>query len=178
MALPAYASERDDLFDGGYSPRRIRFYLSHWSALLGIAEHPGAGRGELDALRREWELVNSDATVMGVCACERRGFYRSTPAEYARGGGYRSEGADNVAVLLADLEYAADALPIHWRATATIFHAQQRADVWAARLATHRMLGMPRPQDRGIEPSDGEHRALGMMARTLGWETPRLREVS
>lgn len=173
MALPAYVSDRDDLFDGGYSPRRIRFYLGHWAALASIAIDPAAGRGELDALRREWELVNTDATVMGVCACERRGFYRSTPAEYARGGGYRSEGADNVAVLLADLEHAADALPIHWRATATIFHAQQRADVWAARLATHRMLGFQRPQDHGIEPSDSGHRALGMMARTLGWRSER-----
>jgi hypothetical protein len=160
-----------DAFDGSYSPRHIRFLLVHWQALASIAIDPAAGRGELDALRREWELVNTDATVMGVCACERRGFYRSTPAEYARGGGYRSEGAANVAVLLADLEHAADALPIHWRATAAIFHAQQRPAVWAARLATHRMLGMPRPQDRGIEPSDSGHRALGMMARTLGWRS-------
>jgi hypothetical protein len=162
-------SERDDLFDGGYSPRRLRFYLGHWPALASIALDPAAGRGELDALRREWELVNNDATVMGICACERRQFYRSTPAEYARGGGYRSEGADNITVLLADLEHAADALPIHWEATRRIFEQQQRRDVWAARLATHRMLGMPRPQDHGIEPSDSEHRALGMMARTLGW---------
>jgi hypothetical protein len=29
MALPAYVNDRDDLFDGGYSPRRIRFYLGH-----------------------------------------------------------------------------------------------------------------------------------------------------
>lgn len=163
-------TERDDLFDGGYSPRRLRFYLVHWQSLVGIAEQPNGGRGELDALRREWELVNSDATIMGVCACERRGFYRSTPEEYGRGGGYRPEGADNIAVLLADLEHAADALPIHWATTRVIFHAQLRADVWAARLATHRHLGMPRPQDRGIEPPDSDHRALGLLAQALGWQ--------
>lgn len=171
-------SERDDLFDGGYSPRRIRFYLSHWSALRGIAEHPSAGRGELDALRREWELVNSNATVMGICACERRGFYRSTPEEYLRGSSYTPEGADNVAALLADVERAADALPIHWRATWWIFQQQGRDAIWAARLATHRMLGLQRPQDRGIEPPDSEHRALGMMARTLGWRAERGEDVA
>jgi hypothetical protein len=164
-------SERDELFDGGYSPRRIRFYLSHWSALRGIAEHPSAGRGELDALRREWELVNNDPNIMGICACERRGFYRSTPEEYLRGSSYTPEGADNVSALLADLERAADALPIHWRATRWIFERQQRADVWAARLSTHRQMGLPRPQDRLIEPPDSDHQALGMMARTLGWRS-------
>jgi hypothetical protein len=35
------------------------------------------------------------------------------------------------------------------------------------------MLGMPRQQDRGIEPSDSEHHALGMMARTLGRRSDR-----
>lgn len=164
-------SERDDPFDGGYSPRRIRFYLAHWQALHSVALDPHGGRGELDALRREWELIQTTSSVSGVCLCERREYFRATPEEYTRAGGYRPEGADAIAVLLADVEHAADALPLHWVATRTIFSAQLRADVWAGRLATHRMLGMPRPQDRGIEPRDSEHRALGLLARALGWRS-------
>jgi hypothetical protein len=82
----------------------------------------------------------------------------------------RSEGADNVAVLLADLEHAADALPIHWRATAGSSSPAARRCVGRP-PATHRHAGPAAPAGSRIEPPDSDHRALGMMARTLGWRS-------
>lgn len=157
-----------DVFDGTYSPRRIAFFLHHWDALRSVAEHPMGGRGELDALRREWTIINTTPTILGICACDRRQFYRSTPEEYVGGGAFGPSEMD-VAILLADLEHAADALPLHWRATARVFARQGRTDIWGARLATHRFLGLPRRQDRLIEPTDADHRVLGLMALALGW---------
>jgi len=167
-------SERDDLFDGGYSPRHLRFYLAHWPALASIAVDPNGGRGELDALRREWEVINTDPNIFGVCICQRRGLWRDTPEEYTRGSGWQPEAADNIAALLADVERAADALPIHWQATAAVFRWQGRDLVWGVRLATHRLMGLQRPQDRLMEPPDPKqatHVVLGMMAQTLGWRS-------
>lgn len=158
-----------DVFAATYSPRRIRFLLTHWESLASIALDPRGGRGEADALDREWEVLTTDPNAYGVCVCERRGYWRPTAEEYPGGSGWQPESADNVAALLADIERATDALPIHWAATRAIFAQQDRVDTWGARLATHRHLGMQRPQDRGIEPSDSAHLVFRLLAGSLGW---------
>lgn len=79
----------------------------------------------------------------------------------AEGGtGSNGQGAgrgDRLALvtLVADLEQAADALPLNWSATLQVFRFQMRARIWATRRLTLEDV----PVDRAIEA----------MARHLGW---------
>ena len=61
-----------------------------------------------------------------------------------------------LACMLADLERAADELPLHWTSTLQIFRLQSRARVWSQRRLTL--------EDVGVET------AIARMARTLGWK--------
>jgi hypothetical protein len=168
-----------DVFDGSYSPRRLRFYLAHYESLRAIAESPESARAEMDGLRREWTLVTywAERTARAdVCYCADTNDGVSSPAERLGGPAAFGPPAHAAAVILADLQRATDALPIHWAATRALYELQGRADVWGARLAAHRQLGMRRPQDRLIEPFDSRRATIGLMARGLGWR-PR-REVA
>jgi hypothetical protein len=70
------------------------------------------------------------------------------------GGGGQRKRLD-VACLLADLERAADQLPLQWSATLEVFRSQGRQRVWA-----QRRLGL---EDTSLEV------AIQAMARSLGW---------
>lgn len=70
------------------------------------------------------------------------------------GGGGKVHRLD-VACLLADLERAADQLPLQWNSTQDIFRSQGRIKVWA-----HRRLGT---EDVSLDA------AILRMARSLGW---------
>lgn len=74
-----------------------------------------------------------------------------------------------LAHLKADLELAADHLPLHWQSTALIFSKQHRAST----LTQRRQTTSPIPDDlREPEhpvPSQALEDAIWRMARTLGW---------
>lgn len=74
-----------------------------------------------------------------------------------------------MAHLKADLERAADQLPIAWRSTRLIFSRQHRYSVWLARWA---MAGSPATSDEHeseLLPTAVED-AVWRMARSLGWD--------
>lgn len=148
----------------GMSPRRIRFWFAHWAELETLADGGIGGRNLREYLAREWALLQERA---GICLCGPTDAVPALPAEY--GGSGFGPAAPHFSELRASLVQAVDALPIHWRATRALFDLQGRAAVWGARLATHRTLGFQRPQDRLLEPDDGGHAAIEMLARSLGW---------
>lgn len=57
-----------DLFEPVYSPRRVRFWLRHWTALEALAEDPAASAGEGERLSREWELLRDRRGIDCLCA--------------------------------------------------------------------------------------------------------------
>ena len=61
----------------------------------------------------------------------------------------------SVVTLLADLEQAADQLPLQWSSTLLVFRAQGRARIWATRR-----LNL---EERSLDS------AIVRMARSLGW---------
>jgi len=68
--------------------------------------------------------------------------------------------------LKADLEHAADQLPMSWTATRVIFSRQHRYSVWLARW---RMLSNPALDEPPNLPAALET-AFARMARSLGWQ--------
>lgn len=84
-------------------------------------------------------------------------------AEGGTGSNGRGAGrGDRLALvaLVADLEQAADALPLEWSATRVVFWYQQRAQEWSSRRPTPGRFML---EDVPVE------RALEAMARYLGW---------
>lgn len=61
-----------------------------------------------------------------------------------------------LAVLLADVESAADALPLDWDCTLQIYRLQSRGRVWAKRRLN-------------LDPNHSLDEAILRMARHLGW---------
>lgn len=72
----------------------------------------------------------------------------------AGGGGGRGDRLA-LACLLADLERAADDLPLYWKGTLEIFKLQARARVWSQRRLNLEDISL--------------HTAVLRMARSLGW---------
>lgn len=82
------------------------------------------------------------------------------------GTGSTSHGAGRgdratLSCIRADLEHAADQLPLHWATTAKIFKIQQRWKIYIARCAQAGHRGGEIEQPVGV--------CCERMARTLGW---------
>lgn len=75
----------------------------------------------------------------------------------------------SLALLKADLERAADQLPLYWQATRLIFSKQHRYSVWLARwnMASNPTTG---PDQEPLELSAAVELAIYRMARSLGYE--------
>ena len=71
-----------------------------------------------------------------------------------RGGGRQDRLA--LACLIADLERAADDLPLYWSGTLQVFRLQARARVWSQRRLQLEEIGL--------------QAAIHRMARALGWK--------
>jgi len=86
------------------------------------------------------------------------------------GGGHGGGRRLNYADYKADLERAADHLPLYWQATRTIFSKQHRYSVWLARWT---MAGSPQdgPDQESLELPAAVEYAIWRMARYLGWES-------
>lgn len=73
-----------------------------------------------------------------------------------------------LAHLKADLEHAADQLPLYWQATRVIFSKQHRYSVWLNRwhMADNPTTG---PDQEPLELPAAVDLAIWKMAKTLGW---------
>lgn len=158
-------SERDDLFDGRYHQRKVRFLLDHFAALEGLVEWPQYARDAVDGLVREWRLLVEEARWDHLdCLCSRLNDL-PRPARFVAS---TSQGPSVPAGLgtYADLIRAADLLPLPWNGTRRVYELMgsweedeesrvrrhRRLELYGARLATMRSLRLPRPQDRWPEP--------------------------
>lgn len=74
-----------------------------------------------------------------------------------------------LAHLKADLESAADTLPVYWQATRLIFSKQHRYSVWLARwhMAGDSTTG---PDQEALELPRAVEDAVYRMAQALGWQ--------
>ncbi len=100
-----------------------------------------------------WRLLTSGAERLGV--------------NVDRAFGTAGNGT-TLPVIKADLETAADRLPLLWRSTAWVFRKQERWRVYLDRRAA--FAGGPRPQER--EPADpviARAACFERMAAALGW---------
>jgi hypothetical protein len=75
----------------------------------------------------------------------------------------------SLALLKADLERAADQLPIYWHATRVIFSKQHRYSTWLTRW---HMAGDPTtgPDQEPLELPAAVDLAIWRMSVTLGWQ--------
>ncbi len=75
----------------------------------------------------------------------------------------------SLALMKADLERAADQLPVYWRATRLIFSKQHRYSVWLARW---KMAGNPESGEdqEPLELPAAVELALWRMSLSLGWQ--------
>jgi hypothetical protein len=78
------------------------------------------------------------------------------------GGGGHGRHRLDIAMYLADLERAADALPLEWASTLRVFRAQGRQQVWADR---RKGCKLPIRLDEYYTVED----CIWRMARFLGW---------
>jgi len=174
-----------ELFAAAYTPRRIRFLLLHWEALVALGEYPRTARATFTQLAQEWTLLVEDARLRNLdCCCAA--LNDGIPTREETGASGHVHGVPLGVDTRADLTAGADALPIIWQATRHVFALQGRIDTWAARVATQRQLGLPRPRDRFIEPpyyaDDPLRRGSGLnavrfMALDRGWR-PRVDDVT
>jgi hypothetical protein len=86
----------------------------------------------------------------------------------SRGGRH---GRETLVAIKADLERAADSLPLHWQQTARIFRLQRRWQVYLARRA---QAGLPAGTSDGL----GFDGCCTLMARALGWTADEGRKVA
>lgn len=154
------------LFQASYSPKLIRFWLLHWPVLSSLAERaPGARELEAKHLR-EWQLL-ADRPHFS-CLCQQMNTDPPPAPTYRGSNGYAPAG-HTASQIRADLEGAANALPVWWRATAMIFVYQERLIEWRARLARWTAAeGSSMQSDP--EPEKGSlFIVVERMARSLGW---------
>jgi hypothetical protein len=125
---------------------------SHYSVLLAIIG--GRSADEAEGLSYCHDRVVNDGARSASgrwCVC----LSEVAPATAES----RGRGGDGVAALLcvkADLEYAADSLPISWSTTQRVFETQQRAGAWQSRFLAYRQNRAVREIDRWHEPRDSE----------------------
>lgn len=75
-----------------------------------------------------------------------------------------------LAHLKADLETAADQLPLHWQATAWVFSRQHRYSVLVARRRAQSVTLEAIEPDEHPVPSVALDNVYFQMARSLGWQ--------
>jgi hypothetical protein len=75
----------------------------------------------------------------------------------------------NLSDLKADLELAADKLPIHWQSTEYVFYRQRRAQLLRDRRQATRALPPDQLEHESPIPSKALDDACWKMARALGW---------
>lgn len=158
-------SERDDLFDGGYGPRKIRFLLGHWAAIDALVHWPQYARDAVEGLVREWALLADEARWDHLdCLCSRLN-ESPRPARFLSSTAQGPSVPAGIATH-ADIVRAADRLPLPWRGTRHVYDLMgsweedrvgrvarhRRLELYAARLAQMRSLGLPRAQDKWPEP--------------------------
>lgn len=178
-----------DLFDEHMSPLKIAFWHIqlpplgaadeivplHYLALRTAADGDSHSQDETTSLSYEWRLILAGRRDLFGRPCLCR--HDIKWPEASRGGDKRGDSRSALVGLLADLERAADSLPIPWTVTREIFRAQGREDIYDIRLAACRLFPL-RPVDAEREPIDGRGRphsrgeAYRRMAIALGW-TPK-----
>lgn len=165
------------LFDDVYPPGLIAFYLAHWQELRELSLGMSAS-DTAEYLRREWELIQSRrsdsfrplAQRRKVCLCDEAHEWTATP----RGGGGLGDAAGRTRRLLADLEQAADTLPVPWQATERVYRQQHRYSIpYRVRLWRYRQNVEVRDVDRQPEPEGSYRLCLRRMAEALGWSEQR-----
>lgn len=181
-----------DLFDEGISPLKIAFWHAavpqlgetradvewaapHYEALRAACATDSMSQDEMTALAYEWRLICAGRRdFMGrPCVCEDGGI--KWPAAIRGGGGSGGDSRLGPIGLIADLERAADTLPIPWESTRRIFAAQGRTQIYEIRRAAHNIFPL-RLSDTEAEPTDdrGRPRSRGeayrRMAIALGWK--------
>jgi hypothetical protein len=112
---------------------------------------------------------------LGGGRCERGQCHWAMLESATQGGtgafGLGAGGGDRMglAIVKADLERGADALPLHWQTTALVYSRQHRASVYSRR----RRVEPPVPDGQREEecpiPSEAYELVLERMARYLGW---------
>lgn len=185
-----------DLFDEHMSPLKIAFWLArtalwddapdaeptpvHYQALRTAADGDSHSQNETTRLSYEWRLILSGRRDLfgRPCLCRHAVKWPEAPP----GGGKRGDSRAALVGLIADLERAADALPIGWSATREIFEIQGRGKTYAIRAAANAIFPLrlfdaePEPKDeRGRPRSRGE--AYRRMATALGWQPRETRRV-
>lgn len=170
LARPVSPKE-DELFSGLYTPRRVGFWLAHYPELEGMAHWPSNGASLLEPLTREWVLLQERPRSV-VCLCQQMNDGRPTRAEYGAGGSFGPANVSSCATL-ADLHAAADALPVHWKATEAIYRQQglEQYGRWQFRYSVYQCGARTRHADTLIEPPASPLLVLDMMAYFLGWRS-------
>jgi hypothetical protein len=79
-----------------------------------------------------------------------------------------SGGRTTFAIIIADLEHAADCLPIYWQSTEFIFRRQRRRQVYATRRQLFQVPEEQRQYESPI-PSQALDASVYRMALALGW---------
>ncbi len=142
-------------------------YYTHFGALLDL----GGGRSMDDTEALDWcyratVLAGGGDMHGNLCICLRG----DPPSAGEARGSIGGDGSAALTATIADLDHAADELPICWSTTQQIFETQQRTGVYRARLLAYRRNLNVRDIDRWQEPRSPGTRALThyMMAMTLG----------
>lgn len=91
---------------------------------------------------------------------------------YSGGGG---KGRLTFAIVRADLERAADQLPLYWQSTEYIFHVQSRSACLRQRRLTAGPVADDQREQEHPVPSAALEQAIYRMARTLGWQSEEVR---
>jgi hypothetical protein len=86
-------------------------------------------------------------------------------------------GRMSLVCLKADLEHAADQLPIYWQATEYIFRRQRRGELFYNRRTNYPSIPLEDRQYEPPIPSDALEQACYRMAISLGWR-PGLTNVA
>jgi hypothetical protein len=173
---------------GHYTPSAVRWWLagikrhveptdpedySHYDVLLKMIG--GRSAEDAEALDHCYARVvhgGAGHRVTGEwCVC----LSEDPPPAAVTSAGRGSDGNAALLCVKADLEHAADLLPISWSTTQRTFETLQRVGVWQARYGYYlKNLGV-REIDRWLEPRDPETRkpksaALSnwLMSRALG----------
>lgn len=167
-----------DLFEPVYSPHRVRFWLRHWDELETLADAPRTSAHLAEHLQREWFLLREDPKIDCLCAELHDADQRAVDPACAHapaGGGSFKAGAHTASQIRADLELAANALPLVWRVTPIIFSLQGRLGQWEFRFAVSRGMAGQRPTPAMLSSLDASttfYDAARRMARSLGWTPP------
>jgi hypothetical protein len=168
-----------DLLRANYSPRLVRFWLSHWEELTTLEEGGRGCQGLLGELSNEWTRLQAGQgrpdERRRACLCSSQAVGSGTEAEATEatpGGGGQGDAAERARRLVADLELAADAQPCFWEATRRVYEAQGREGAYLFRREAARRMAARRPQDAWPEAAASDDRCMLLMAWALGWRPP------